>query len=317
MENVNFTAIDFETAYSQKHACQLGIVVVRKGEIIEEKEFLIQPPGNKISEYCRQIHGITPYMTKNAPTFGELWPDIKKYFQHQIIIHHSDGFDIRIINQELDFYNISHCRFISVESTMRLFDDRYSQSLANLCSAFGIQMEQHHDALSDARCCAEIFLRYLKGEEPDYNRLPKKKIANQYSSPDEEGLNIDITKPERHFSVLYDTNRIVQSETYVQDLSIVTNRDTVFYDKKVVISGVFERYPIRNDLALLLKGYGADINGSISSKTNIFVIGKDFGPKKMEKVFELNNGGYNIQIIEETQLYKLLEERNNGKERNG
>lgn len=285
MENVNFTAIDFETAYSQKHACALGLVVVRHGRIAEEKEYLIQPPGNVITDSCRQIHGITPDMTRNAPTFNELWPEIKQYFERQIVVHHSDGFDERILQQEFDFYNIAPCRFLSMVSTMHLFDDRYSQSLENLCRAFYMPLKNHHNALSDARYCAGIFLRYLNGENPDYSKLPIKNKSRAYADP----------------------GRTIESAAKIQDLGSVTNKETVFYDKKVVISGVFGRYPVRNDLALLLKGYGADINGSISSRTNIFVVGKDSGPKKMEKVFELIDQGCNIQILEEEQLYRLLD----------
>ncbi|GAB6120973.1 exonuclease domain-containing protein [Dysgonomonas termitidis] len=291
MEHINFTAIDFETAYGQKHACALGLVVVRNGRIVEEKEFLIQPPGNEITVNCQRIHRITPDMTRNAPTFAGLWPEIKQYFERQVIVHHSDGFDERILLQEFDFYNITPCRFLSMVSTMNLFDDRYSRSLENLCRAFDIPMENHHNALSDAKCCTGIFLRYLNGENPNYSILPKKNKTKQtFSEP----------------------GRVIESAAKVQDLGCVTNKETIFYDKKVVISGVFDRYPLRNDLALLLKGYGSDINGSISSKTNIFVVGKDSGPKKMEKVFELNDQGYNIQILEEEQLYKLLDEINHG-----
>ncbi|MDR1883719.1 MAG: hypothetical protein LBR26_13185 [Prevotella sp.] len=305
MENVNFTAFDFETAYGQKNACQLGVVVVKKGHIVEEKSFLIRPPENKISKYCQQIHGINPAMTKSAPAFDTLWPDIKQYFERQVIVHHSDGFDTRILNQEFDFYNIPPCRFVAVESTMLLFDNKYSRSLANLCMAYGIEMTHHHDAASDARCCAEIFLRYLKGEEPDYAVLPGKK--NGVYPDDPTGY-----KPRASFNIKNDASRIVKPDTKVQDLGIVTNRDTVFYDRKVVVSGVFERYPIRNDLGVFLKNLGADINGSISSRTDIFVTGKDSGPKKTEKVLELKDQGYNIRIIEESQLYKILDEINHG-----
>ncbi|MDR1716532.1 MAG: 3'-5' exoribonuclease [Prevotella sp.] len=287
-QHINFTAIDFETAYGQKNACALGLVIVREGRIAEEKEYLIQPPGNEITESCRRIHGITPDMTRNAPTFGALWPEIKQYFERQVVVHHSDGFDERILQQEFDFYNIIPCRFLSMVSTMRLFDDRYSQSLENLCRAFDMPLKNHHNALSDARYCAGIFLKYLNGENPDYGRLPRKNKASVYG----------------------DSGRVIESAAKIQDLGSVTNKETIFYDKKVVISGVFDHYPVRNDLALLLKGYGADINGSISSKTNIFVVGKDSGPKKMEKVFELIDQGCNIQILEEGQLYKLLDEIN-------
>ena len=59
MRDTNFIAIDFETATPKQHsACQLGIVVVENGNIVEEKVFLIQPPNNKYIPMNTQIHGL-------------------------------------------------------------------------------------------------------------------------------------------------------------------------------------------------------------------------------------------------------------------
>ncbi|QIK56079.1 hypothetical protein G7051_17615 [Dysgonomonas sp. HDW5B] len=345
MENINFTAFDFETAYGHKNACQIGLVVVKKGVVVLEKSYLIQPPENKISAYCTKIHGIKPEMTKDAPSFLELWNEIKPHFEKQVIVHHSDGFDMRVLNQEFDYYKIPPCRFLAIESTMELFPYEYSRSLSNLCSAYNIDLGQHHEALSDARCCANIFLKYLNGETPDYSILPKKKINRQIvEEPDEEYLewsrkgivpdrlgssfrelekqiakgdysNIEIIeesneliKKNRTFTP--NPDNIIASETKIQDLSIVNNTNTLFYDKKIVISGVFERFPVRNDLGILLKNYGADINGSISRKTNIFIVGNDCGPSKLQKALELKDNNINILILEEKELYSILDSIN-------
>jgi DNA polymerase-3 subunit epsilon len=335
MEDINFTAFDFETAYGHKNACQIGLVIVKQGKIVNEKSYLIQPPENIISAYCSKIHGITPSKTKNAPTFDIVWNDIKQYFEHRVVVHHSDGFDMRVLSQELEYYKIPVCRYLSVESTMFLFPDTYSRSLANLCTAYSIQMEQHHDGLSDARCCAEIFIRYLMGEDPDYSILPKKKISRKIDEePDEEYLEMlskgiipdrlgdnlrelekqikdgtfvpDIIEEPSTKSDYNNPARRITAQTRIQDLDSVENKDTVFYDKRVVISGVFDDFPLRNDLGVLLKGYGAKINTSISKSTNIFIVGKDVGPAKLNKVLELKDKDIDIRIIEESELYNIL-----------
>lgn len=47
MRYTNFIDIDYETATPKRHsACQLGIVVVENGNIVEEKAFLTQPTNN-------------------------------------------------------------------------------------------------------------------------------------------------------------------------------------------------------------------------------------------------------------------------------
>jgi len=75
---MNFTAIDFETATGQRNsACAVGIVTVENGLIAEEYYSLIQPPGNAYFGMNIAIHGIRPEDTRDAPTFGELYPEIK------------------------------------------------------------------------------------------------------------------------------------------------------------------------------------------------------------------------------------------------
>jgi NAD-dependent DNA ligase len=97
------------------------------------------------------------------------------------------------------------------------------------------------------------------------------------------------------------------AEVRTQDLSIVENRNTPFYDKKAVISGTFERFPEREDLASPLKKYGAKIDRSVSGKTNLFITGTGVEPAKMAKVTALIEPGFDIQIINEQKLYTILD----------
>lgn len=84
------------------------------------------------------------------------------------------------------------------------------------------------------------------------------------------------------------------------------NCNTIFYDKRVVITGVFDAYPEREALAQLLKDYGADINTSISTKTDIVVVGVGAGPKKLQTVAKLNDAGATILLLNEAQLLNEL-----------
>ena len=46
-DKLNFIAIDFETATGKRASiCEVGICVVRNGEIIETKSWLVQPEDN-------------------------------------------------------------------------------------------------------------------------------------------------------------------------------------------------------------------------------------------------------------------------------
>jgi len=69
----------------------------------------------------------------------------------------------------------------------------------------------------------------------------------------------------------------------------------MFYNKKVVITGNFEFFKDRNELAKILYDSGADIDMVVSQKTNYLISGKDSGWKKLEKAKEF--GLSKIEVI--------------------
>ena len=72
MSNTDFIAVDFETATNSRMACQIGIVVVRDGNITERISKLIQPPFNEYDSNTIRVHHITPDNTKNSDTFDKI-----------------------------------------------------------------------------------------------------------------------------------------------------------------------------------------------------------------------------------------------------
>lgn len=272
----NFVAIDFETATPSRMACQLGIAVVENKTIINEYSFLIQPPDNYYDIYCSRVHGITFEDTVDAPTFDVIWPEIKSIIDGKHVVAHNAEFDISVLNKNLDFYNLTgDYTFKSINCTMKLYD---KQRLVDLCVSYNIPLT-HHDALSDTRACAMLYIEYLNGDvitSPTSYKVPRKKVR-------------------------------VEKELLIQDLESVENKNTIFYNKKVVFSGEFSRYPDRNKLAALLKDYGADVNSAISSKTDIFLVGENVGPSKMEKANKINEAETKIQIMKEAEFYQYID----------
>jgi DNA polymerase-3 subunit epsilon len=154
---INFTAIDFETANAKGFSiCQIGLVRVEGGVIVHELEQLVKPPGNEYHWGNSRVHGITRKTTEEAPTFNEVWHLMEPYIHGQHVVAHNAPFDCSCLNQTLEFYNLprpdykSHC-------TVKI----YKRNLAFLCEQFNIPL-QHHHALSDARACAQLFIKHLK-----------------------------------------------------------------------------------------------------------------------------------------------------------
>ena len=159
----NFTAIDFETAISH-HICAVGIVTVENGKITDEYHTLIKPPNNEYNWHNIQVHRITEIDTRNAPSFYKIYPEIKKRLQGQTVVAHNESFDRSVLQKTMAENNLDYSELeISDrwECTMKLCraNDKYpSAKLDECCAVDNIELK-HHDALSDARACAELYLR--------------------------------------------------------------------------------------------------------------------------------------------------------------
>jgi DNA polymerase-3 subunit epsilon len=260
---LTFTAIDFETATTSRMACQLGIVTVENGEIVREKEYMIQPPGNQYDRRCVNVHHISPSMTANSPTFGELWPEIAPLLEDKTLVAHNLSFDLDVLNKNLAQYGIQN---LDMSDSFCSCDDLGRATLFSACKYFGIPLEKRHGALEDARACAKLVLAYR----------------------DLAGTIVEIPKVEE-----------VEEKQHkeVSEKVEVTIPDSMFNGKKVVISGVFNKWPDREELKLELERRGCRVVGSVSSKTDYLIIGEMPGPSKLEKAQELG-----ITIIREDEL---------------
>lgn len=151
-----FTAIDFETAQGYRWSiCQVGIVRVVDGVIVEELNILVQPPDNYYWYNFTEIHGISASDTATAPTFDKVWPTIAHYIIDQLVIAHNGfGFDFPVLAKTLEYYGMSNPEY-QKQCTYKI----YKSNLANLCKEHNIKLN-HHNALSDARACAVLFLKH-------------------------------------------------------------------------------------------------------------------------------------------------------------
>jgi DNA polymerase-3 subunit epsilon len=160
---MNFVAIDFETANSKRSsACSVGIVTVENGEIVEEYHTLIQPPNNEYNWHNTQVHGITEQDTYNAPRFDQVYAEIKKRLGGNLVIAHNESFDRSVLKNTMLEFGIQYSDIglpEKWECTLKIFKAKgyVPAKLDACCAKHGIKL-QHHDALSDARACAKLYL---------------------------------------------------------------------------------------------------------------------------------------------------------------
>ena len=165
--NLSFVAIDFETATGyMESACSVGIVTVTDGIITDEYYSLIQPPEN---EYWRSnilVHSITPDMTESLPGFHAIYPEVKKRLQGMTVVAHNEQFDRNVLQRTMRMYQLDYDELLLAERlewTLRIYRSLGYKpaNLSACCERQGIELT-HHEALSDARGCAKLYLNFLE-----------------------------------------------------------------------------------------------------------------------------------------------------------
>ena len=153
----SYTAIDFETAQGKRWSiCQVGLVRVENEIITAQLSILVQPPDNYYWNRFIDIHGITPEQTANAPTFDIVWQQIEPFIKNQqVVAHNGFAFDFNCLAKTLEYYGLATPEFTG-HCTYRIYKD----NLASLCQQYNISLN-HHEALSDARACGELFKIHL------------------------------------------------------------------------------------------------------------------------------------------------------------
>lgn len=277
---MNFVAIDVETAHGKRWSiCQIGLAIVENGKITKTISKLVQPPQNEYATVNMNIHGITPEMTMDAPDFSEVWKEIHPLIQDKQLVAQNASFDINCLEQTLDFYGLSYSNFEC--------DCTYSRTrckLSEICEAYEIEMNKHHNAVSDAEACAKVYLNLLHGIQPDFSKV----------SPRSE-KSYNIFQPEGHEHLC---GNVLKPDLEHADSS------SPFYARKVVFTGVLNSID-RNAAADLVKKLGADIDTSITKRTNFVIAGSAPGPSKMQKIEQLNAQGCNIRLVFEEEFLRM------------
>ena len=102
---MKFVALDFETANeSLDSVCQVGVASFADGQLVESWQTLVDPEDH-FSGMNIGIHGITQEDVEDAATFPEVFQELRKRIDGQVIVHHT-GFDKVALVQTIDKYKL-------------------------------------------------------------------------------------------------------------------------------------------------------------------------------------------------------------------
>lgn len=158
---MNYIALDFETANSQKGgACSIGLAKFdEEGEVVDTFYSLIRPKLTYFDPFMTRVHGLSSSECLAAPKFDYLWPEILNFVGNNIVVAHNLTFDYKVLEGTLDVYDLPHPRnvfYCTLQISRKTWPHFKSHKLTVLSENFELNYRAHH-ALDDAVNCGKIF----------------------------------------------------------------------------------------------------------------------------------------------------------------
>ncbi len=117
-------------------------------------------PGEAIPASSTAIHGIDAAKVENAPSFGQVWPEFLDFVGSSVVIGHTVGFDLAILQRECERAGLrwQRPRALDTQHLAQVAEPRLGgYSLEQLSQWLGVAVTDRHSALGDALTTARIF----------------------------------------------------------------------------------------------------------------------------------------------------------------
>jgi DNA polymerase-3 subunit epsilon/CBS domain-containing protein len=162
--SLDAVVIDTETTgLDPRKARLLEVAGVRiaGGRIDNDETFrrLINP-GEAIPPETTAIHGIDAADVADAPPFQGVWPDFSGFIGSSIVIGHTLGFDLAVLQRECERAGLhwQRPRILDTQHLAQVAEPRLGgYSLEQLAQWLGVEVASRHSALGDALTTARIF----------------------------------------------------------------------------------------------------------------------------------------------------------------
>ena len=326
--------IDFETANNKSSsACQLGLVRLEDWRIVEEKEWLIRPRRLFFSPQCVRVHGITARDCLTSPEWDRVWDELFPMIDGCVIIAHNVGFDAAVLQGTCQLYDIAVPQF-DLQCTRliakRTWPGKTGYGLAAIAERLAIQF-RHHNALEDARACAQIAIA----------AAAQSKVQDLESLEDKLGLTrgriwVDqirqprtvrrtrietVAEPQaRYQPKLFRTDGTPSRADQIRrsrlraDAILASCEDArPLFGKQVVLMHTLLGLD-RDDSVSFLTKLGAVVQSKINLQTNYVIVGTTDATiveqvdssRNIEQVSQRNQDGQPIRILTQRQLLAVI-----------
>ena len=142
---------------------EIGAVKVEQGKIRERFSTFVNPKV-PIPFEIEQLTGISDEMVLKAPVIEDILPDFLKFCEGCVLIAHNASFDAGFIEENCKRQGIvTDFTVGDTVSMARILLPTLSKfKLDHVAKALQIPLENHHRAVDDAACTAEIFLKFIE-----------------------------------------------------------------------------------------------------------------------------------------------------------
>lgn len=162
---MRYVCFDVETPNMKNDRMSaIGICIVEDGKIVNEYYSLVNPEQH-FDPFNIALTHITPAMAAEAPAFGELWNTLGPVMGSGLLVAHNAQFDMSVLSKCMRDYGIPCDGTTNYACTCRmgkrLLPKLENHRLDTMCRELNIPLD-HHNALSDARACAQILIHYIE-----------------------------------------------------------------------------------------------------------------------------------------------------------
>ncbi|MEZ3477150.1 MAG: PolC-type DNA polymerase III [Lachnospiraceae bacterium] len=161
-----FVVFDIETTgFSPvtNRIIEIGAVKVDKGQIVDRFSVFVNPQV-PIPFEIEKLTGINDSMVMEAETIERVLPQFLDFVGDAVLVAHNANFDVSFIKENakrqqipVDFTYVD-----TVGIARMLLTGQSKYTLDAVAKTLKISLENHHRAVDDAECTAEIFMKFIE-----------------------------------------------------------------------------------------------------------------------------------------------------------
>ena len=301
--DLNFALIRIECCNQYKDTpCRVALVGVKNSEIVEQKEFFIDPMD---AEFDFMTSGTTLEDLSGRGSFAEQFPAILDFIkQYPVLVATADGYDSDVLYNAISMHKLE-CEpfpYMTAKNILRRAYDSYSYQFEYLCEEMKVEIDGC-SPMDFAMTWCQLILKVCADKED----------ADLLTFAEENRIIMGSISLEKY-------ERCHVKRIYKHKKKDITEYDPAgfdethpFYQQNVVFTGKLT-YFLREDAEDYVCRIGGLCPSGLTKATNYLVVGvqspSQVGPDglsgKQKKAIKYREEGCEIELLTETDFIDIM-----------